>query len=142
MSGGQPVKGAGCTRSYALAPSARIATGDNCTSRPSASASATNSSRASARPTLCSAACSTHAVPPLRQSWLDRALAMAERALHASAGWWRPVQAAPADLDLDSLAYLNDAPDTLRAYAAQRREQAKLLRQIDAHHGAVQGARW
>lgn len=95
------------------------------------------------------ACCSTHAVPPLPQSWLDRALAMAERALHASAGWWRPVQAAPADLDLYSLAYLNDAtlrdigaPDALRAYAAERREQAELLRQIDLHHGAVQGARW
>lgn len=95
------------------------------------------------------ACCSTHAAPASPQSWLDRALAVAERALHASAGWWRPVQAAPADLDLYSLAYLSDAtlrdigaPDGLRAYATERREQAELLRQIDAHRGAVQGVRW
>lgn len=95
------------------------------------------------------ACCTAHAVPLSPQSWLDRALAAAQRALQASSGWWRPVQAAPADLDLYSLAYLSDAtlqdigvPDGLRAYAAERREQAELLRQIETHRGAVQGSRW
>lgn len=96
--------------------------------------------------TVC---CGTHAVAASPQSWLDRALAAAERALHASAGWWRPVQAAPEDLDLYSLAYLNDAtlrdigaPDGVRAYAAERREQAELLRQVDNYRDATLGSRW
>lgn len=95
------------------------------------------------------ACCTAHAAPLSPPSWLDRALAVAQRALQASSGWWRPVLAAPADLDLYSLAYLSDAtlqdigaPDGVRSYAAERREQAELLRQVESHRGTAQGARW
>jgi hypothetical protein len=71
------------------------------------------------------------------------------RRLLKSAAWRFPVQAAPEELDLYSLAYLSDttlrdigAPDGLRAYAAQRREQAELPRRIETDRGAVGVSRW
>jgi hypothetical protein len=80
--------------------------------------------------------------------WLRHALGTVERMLK-SAAWRFPLQAAPEELDLYSLAYLSDttlqdigAPDGLRAYAAQRREQAELLRRIETDRGAVAVSRW
>ncbi len=98
----------------------------------------------------CTTACCTaDAAPSSPPSWLDRVLAAVERALQASSGWWRPVQAAPQDLDLYALAYLSDAtlrdigaPDGVRAYAAERREQAELLRQVETHRGTTSVSRW
>jgi hypothetical protein len=80
--------------------------------------------------------------------WLRRVWRTAQRMLKGVA-WRFPVQAAPEELDLYSLAYLSDttlqdigAPDGLRAYAAQRREQAELLRRIETERGAVGVSRW
>jgi hypothetical protein len=79
--------------------------------------------------------------------WLQRVWGNAQRLLKGVA-WRFPVQAAPEELDLYSLAYLSDttlqdigAPDGVRAYAAQRREQAELLRRIDTDRGAVEVSR-
>jgi len=92
-----------------------------------------------------------HAVlpsPARVRPWLRRVWSIAPHILKG-ATWRFPVQAAPEELDLYSLAYLSDttlrdigAPDGLRAYAAQRREQAELLRRIETDRGAVGVARW
>ena len=98
--------------------------------------------------TVC---CTPHASLPSPEHvrpWLRRVLSTAQRMLKGVA-WQFPVQAAPEELDLYSLAYLSDttlqdigAPDGLRAYAAQRREQAELMRRIETDRGTVGVSRW
>lgn len=98
--------------------------------------------------TVC---CTPHAAlasPEQVRPWLRRVWSTAQRLLKGTA-WRFPVQAAPEELDLYSLAYLSDttlqdigAPDGVRAYAAQRREQAELLRRIDTDRGTVGVSRW
>jgi hypothetical protein len=66
-----------------------------------------------------------------------------QRALAAVAGWWQPRAPARAQRELDSLVELSDSvlrdigvPDSLRAQAAQWREQEQMLRRLDARHGS------
>ena len=95
--------------------------------------------------------CCTHAAPPSPGSflWAARAWAVARRLLQAAAAWRVPAPVRPEELDLYSLAYLSDstlqdigAPDGLRAYAAERRKQAELLRRIEAYRGGAGVSRW
>jgi hypothetical protein len=65
------------------------------------------------------------------------------QALAAVAGWWQPRATARAHRELDSLVHLSDSvlrdigvPDSLRAQAAQRREQEQMLRRLEARHGS------
>lgn len=92
--------------------------------------------------------CCTHAAPPSPGFFL-RARAAAQRVLQAALARRLAVPVRPEELDLYSLANLSDstlqdigAPDGLRAYAAERREQAELLRQIEAYRGGVGVSRW
>lgn len=93
-------------------------------------------------------ACCTHAALP-SPGFFVRARAAAHRVLQAALAWRLAVPVRPEDLDLYSLAGLSDstlqdigAPEGLRAYAAERREQAELLRRVEAYRGGVESSRW
>jgi len=89
--------------------------------------------------------CCTHAALPSPGLFL-RLRGAAQRVLQAALTWRLAVPGRPEELDLYSLADLSDstlkdigAPDGLRAYAAERRAQAELLRQVEAHRGGGVG---
>jgi hypothetical protein len=106
-----------------------------------------------------SSECMAHAPLVQAPSWLHRAARHLIRTTGAGMAvllaWWRPPAARaqagqePQAVDLGSLVQLSDAvlrdigvPDGLRAEAAQRREQAELLRQLDLHRGDTGLTRW
>jgi hypothetical protein len=92
--------------------------------------------------------CCTHAALA-SPGFFWRARAATQRVLQAALAWRLAVPVRPEELDLYALADLSDstlrdigAPDGLRAYAAERREQAELLRQVEAYRGGAGLARW